>query len=212
MKIEKIKLAVFDFDSTLMDGETLEYLAKEFNIEKEMKTITQKAMRGEIDFFESLIKRVKLLEGLDIKKVNEICHNLPLVKGAKEVIDYLRKNKIKVLCFSGGFKNALEYYKKELKLDGEFSNILHQRDGKLTGLVGGEMMFSTSKGDVLKNLQDILEVTEAQTLVCGDGANDLSMFKYSENKIAFCAKPILQKACDYNIKEKDLNKIIELFD
>ena len=83
MKIEKIKLAVFDFDSTLMDGETLEYLAKEFNIEKEMKTITQKAMRGEIDFFESLIKRVKLLEGLDIKKVNEICHNLPLVKGAK---------------------------------------------------------------------------------------------------------------------------------
>ncbi|MBQ3819445.1 HAD-IB family phosphatase, partial [bacterium] len=84
------KLAVFDFDSTLMDGETLEFFAKESGIQEKVKEITDKAMRGELDFFESLTERVSYLRGLSVEKVNEICHNLPIMNGAKEVVSGLK--------------------------------------------------------------------------------------------------------------------------
>jgi len=204
-----MRLAVFDFDSTLMDGETLEFLAKELCIEKQVKEITDKAMQGEIDFFESLQKRVSLLKGLKVETVNQICENLPLMNGAEDLINELKKRDYKVVCFSGGFKNATIPFAKKLSLDADFSNILHSKDGVLTGLVGGEMMFSDSKGQLLLRLQNILGVTPDDTLVVGDGANDLSMFKYANNRVSFCGKPILEKEANIVIKEKDLRKIIE---
>jgi len=204
-----MKLAVFDFDSTLMDGETIDFLAEPLGLKSKVASITEMAMRGEIDFFESLIMRVKLLEGLEEKKVDEICHNLPIMPGADETIKALKKDGYKVVVFSGGFRNATSYYKEKLGLDADFSNFLHSKNGILTGLVGGEMMRSEAKGDMLKRLQSILGVSKEDTLVVGDGANDLSMFKYAEVRVAFCAKDVLKKEANIIIEEKDLTKILE---
>ncbi len=203
-----MKLAVFDFDSTLMDGETLEFLARETGIEKQVKEITDSAMRGEIDFFESLQKRVSLLKGLKVETVNQICANLPVMNGAVETIRELKKMGYKVVCFSGGFKNATVPFKEKLGLDCEFSNTLYTKDGILTGFAGGEMMFNDSKGEMLKRLQEILGITPENTLVTGDGANDLSMFKYAEKRAAFCAKPILKKHANIIIDKKDLKLLL----
>lgn len=204
-----MKLAVFDFDSTLMDGETLEFLAKELGLDKEVREITDLAMRGEIDFFESLQKRVSLLKGLEVKKVNEICHKLPLMRGAKEVVRGLKDRGYKVVCFSGGFKNATTYFAEELGLDADFSNVLHEKDGVLTGLVGGEMMFNTSKGDMLVRLQQVLGIDRGETLVVGDGANDISMFRHADIRVAFCAKPVLREHASIVIDEKNLALLLD---
>ena len=204
-----MKLAVFDFDSTLMDGETLEFLAKEFNLQDKVAAITKEAMEGKIDFFESLIKRVALLKGLEQAKVEKICRELPLMNGAKETITELKNAGYKTVCFSGGFKSATIPAREYLGLDADFSNILHFKDGKMRGLVGGEMMFSTSKGEMLVTLQRLLGVTEENTVAVGDGANDLSMFKHAAKRVAFCAKPVLREAANIIIAEKDLTQLLQ---
>ena len=204
-----MKLAVFDFDSTLMDGETLEFLAKEFNLQEQIAAITKRAMNGEIDFFESLIERVALLKGLEQSKVEDICRNLPFMNGAKTIISELKKAGFKTVCFSGGFKSATIPARHVLGLDADFSNILHFKNGKMTGLVGGEMMFSTSKGEMLQTLQNLLQIPYENTVAVGDGANDLSMFKYAKTKVAFCAKEVLKKEANIVITEKNLENAIE---
>lgn len=202
------KLAVFDFDSTLMDGETIEFFARELGIEEKVREITDKAMRGEVDFFESLTERVALLKGLPMSKIDEICKNLPLMNGAEEAVKGLKRKGYKIVCFSGGFRNATKLFAEKLGLDGEFANILHSKDGILTGQVGGEMMFNDSKGQMLERLQKLLGVTPDNTLAVGDGANDLSMFKYASKKAAFCAKPILKEKANIIIDEKNLAEIL----
>lgn len=204
-----MKLAVFDFDSTLMDGETLDIIAKETNHYKEIKEITEKGMRGEIDFFESLTSRAAFLKGMKLKKVNQICEALPIMNGAEETIKELKKMEYKCVCFSGGFKNATYIFVKKLKLDAEFSNIFHIKNDILTGNVGGEMMFAESKGNMLLTLQKLLNISYDDTIAIGDGANDLSMFKYAKNKVAFCSKEILKKEANIIIEKKDLRLIID---
>lgn len=204
------KLAVFDFDSTLMAGETIAIIAGELGLRKEVEKATEKAMRGEADFFESLTARVALLKGLPISKVDEICCNLPYTKGAKEAIKALKKAGFTVLCFSGGFKNATGYAKDILGYDGDFSNIFHVKNGLLTGYVGGEMMFSDSKGHMLKKMQSILKVSPENTVAVGDGANDLSMFKYAATRVAFCAKDILKAQANVLIEEPDMSILPEI--
>ena len=204
-----MKLAVFDFDSTLMDGETLDIIARETNFAKEIAEITAKGMRGEIDFFESLEMRVALLKGVKLETVNEICNNLPIMNGAKETIQELHKKGYKCVCFSGGFKNATVLFADKLNLDGEFANIFHTKNNILTGKVGGEMMFSNSKGDMLVRLQKLLNVSYDDTLAVGDGANDLSMFKYAKKRAAFCAKEVLKKEANIIIEKKDLTLILD---
>ena len=203
-----LKLAVFDFDSTLMDGETIDFFAEELGIGEEVARITEEAMSGRLDFFESLQQRVGLLKGLDYSVVEKISQNLPYMKGAKETIAALQAKGITVVCFSGGFRSATGYAKNILGYDADFSNVLHEKDGKLTGLVGGDMMFSHSKGDMLQRLQNILGVSEEETFVCGDGANDLSMFAHAGTRVAFCARDILEKEANIIIKEKDLSLIL----
>jgi len=202
------KLAVFDFDSTLMDGETIEFFAREIGIEEKVREITDKAMRGEVDFFESLTKRVALLKGLPMSKIDEICPHLPLMNGAEKAVKGLKEKGYKVVCFSGGFRNATKLFAEKLGLDGEFANILHSKDGILTGQVGGEMMFNDSKGQMLERLQKLLDITPDNTLAVGDGANDLSMFKYASKKAAFCAKPILKEKANIIIDNKNLAEIM----
>ncbi len=202
------KLAVFDFDSTLMDGETIEIIAAEVGLQEEVAKITKRAMEGELDFFDSLTYRVSLLKGISSAKVDEICKNLPLMPGAKETISELKKRGFTVVCFSGGFKNATGPAKEPLGYDADFSNILHSKDGFLTGQVGGPMMFNDSKGRMLQNLQSILGATPETTLAVGDGANDLSMFKFAKTKAAFCAKEVLKKEATIVVEEKDLTQIL----
>ena len=155
-----LKLAVFDFDSTLMDGETIDFFAEELGFGEEVSKITEAAMSGELDFFESLQQRVGLLKGLEYSVVERISQNLPYMKGAKETIAELKKMGMKVVCFSGGFRNATGYAKNILGYDADFSNVLHHKNQILTGLVGGDMMFNYSKGDMLLRLQGLLGVTE----------------------------------------------------
>ena len=204
-----LKLAVFDFDSTLMDGETIDFFADELGIGEEVARITEEAMSGRLDFFESLQSRVGLLKGLEYSVVEKISQNLPYMPGAVETIAALKAKGMKVVCFSGGFRSATGHAKDILGYDADFSNVLHEKDGKLTGLVGGDMMFNYSKGDMLQRLQNILGVTSEETLVCGDGANDLSMFAHAGTRVAFCARDILKAEANIIIKTKDLTQILE---
>jgi phosphoserine phosphatase len=205
-----MKLAVFDFDSTLMDGETIDFLAEPLGLSEKVAKITDRAMAGELDFFESLTTRVALLKGLPKEKVEEICTNLPMMNGAKEVIDGLKDRGYKVICFSGGFRTATSPASKKLGIDADFSNILHDDNGVLTGKVGGDMMFGFSKGDMIVRLQKLLDITRENTLVVGDGANDLSMFEHADTRVAFCAKPILKTSATHCIDIKDLREILKI--
>ena len=204
-----MKLCVFDFDSTLMDGETIDFLAEELSIKDEVAQITEKAMNGELDFFESLKTRVSLLKGMEYKKVDEICHNLPFMPGAKESIKELKSRNYKVVVFSGGFRNATGHAKEILGFDADFSNVFHTKGGALSGFVGGDMMFDFSKGDMLLRLQGLLGISYKDTLAVGDGANDRSMFKYANTKVAFCAHDILKKEANAVIETKDMTKLLE---
>ena len=204
-----MKLAVFDFDSTLMNGETIDFLAQELGLEEKIAKITKLAMNGELDFFESLTTRVSLLNGLSYDKAKSICHNLPLMNGAEETIKKLKEKKYTVVCFSGGFTIATRFAKDKLGFDADFANILHQKDGLLTGLVGGDMMFDFSKGDMLQRVQNLLQITSQNTIVVGDGANDKSMFAYADKKVAFCAKDILKQEANIIIDKKDLTQVLD---
>jgi phosphoserine phosphatase len=205
-----MKLAVFDFDSTLMDGETIDFLAKPLGLEEKVAQITHRAMAGELDFFEALTTRVALLKGLQKSKVEEICRSLPLMNGASEVVAGLKERDYKVICFSGGFRTATSPASKKLGIDADFSNILHEENGILTGKVGGDMMFGFSKGDMIVRLQSLLGISREDTVVIGDGANDLSMFAHADTRIAFCAKEVLKKEATHIINTKDLTEILNI--
>ena len=204
------KLAVFDFDSTLMDGETIDFLASELGLRQEVSKITQKAMKGELDFFRSLVQRAALLKGLELKRVDEICAHLPMINGAKECISELKSMGYITVCFSGGFRNATKPACKRLGIDAEFANFLYDEDGILSGEVGGEMMHGDAKGQMLQRLQRLLKIKVQDTVAVGDGANDLSMFRYADTKIAFCAKEILKNAATHRVDKKDLRYVAKI--
>jgi len=204
------KLAVFDFDSTLMDGETIDFLAAPLGLEEQVAAITERAMAGELDFFKSLISRVALLEGLEKSRVDSICADLPMMPGAFETVSGLKERGYTVVCFSGGFRNATQPACERLGVDAEFSNFLHDENGILTGRVGGEMMYSDAKGDMIVRIQKLLGVDRKDTLVVGDGANDISMFAHADTRIAFCAKPVLKEAATHCIDKKDLREILKI--
>jgi phosphoserine phosphatase len=132
--------------------------------------------------------------------------------GAKAAVAGLKKRGYKVVCFSGGFRQATRHAAEVLGLDADFANYLHDDEGILTGKVGGEMMFGDSKGRMIVRLQNLLEVPVESTVVVGDGANDLSMFAHAATRIAFCAKPILKEAATHTIDEKDLSRVLEIID
>jgi len=206
------KLAVFDFDSTLMDGETIDFLAQPLGLEEQVASITERAMAGELDFFKSLVARVALLEGLEKTKVDAICADLPMMPGAFKVVKGLQERGYTVICFSGGFRNATAPAAIALGLDADFSNFLHSERGILTGQVGGEMMYSDAKGDMIVRMQKLLSVSREDTLVVGDGANDLSMFAHADIRVAFCARPVLKEAATHCVEEKDLTQILDIVD
>ena len=207
-----MKLVVFDFDSTLMDGETIDFLAEPLGLKERVAAITERAMQGELDFFESLVERVALLKGLPEAEVARICRNLPMMPGAEETVKRLKERGYRVVVFSGGFRSATRPAAERLGLDADFANVLHAKEGVLTGLVGGDMMFGFSKGQMLERLQALLGITPAETVAVGDGANDLSMFARADTRVAFCAKEVLKKEATAVVEQKDLTRLLEIVD
>lgn len=203
------KLIFFDFDSTLMDCETIDELAKVAGVGDQVKEITKEAMAGQLNFEQALKKRVSLLKGLPFEKAMAVAMSLKPMPGAKETVEELKKRGYTVVVVSGGFTIATERIKAEFGLDGAYSNTLGVKDGVLSGEVSGPMTKDTSKGEMIQYFQNHKGFTKEKTVVVGDGANDLSMFPYAALRVAFCAKPVVREKADVAIDEKDLRKLLE---
>ncbi len=194
-----------------MDGETIDFFAQPLGLMDEVAAITEEAMAGRMDFFMALIARAKLLKGLDVKVAEQICQNLPMMPGAPEAVSGLKERGYRVVCFSGGFRQATQPMSERLGIDADFANFLYvDEDGKLTGEVGGEMMYSDAKGDMLVRLQKLMGIGREDTLVVGDGANDLSMFAHADIRIAFNAREVLRQAATHTIDVKDLSLVLDV--
>ena len=205
------RLAVFDFDSTLMDGETIDFFAEPLGLKEQVAQITEEAMAGRLDFFTALIARAKLLKGLDVVAAKAICLSLPMMPGAKETVAGLKAQGYTVVCFSGGFRQATEPACQKLGIDADFANFLYaDAEGRLTGEVGGEMMYGNAKGDMIVRLQTLMGIGREATVVIGDGANDLSMFAYADTRIAFNAREVLRREATHCIDVKDLSLILDI--
>jgi len=209
MRKNKKGLVLFDLDSTLIEEETIDELAKLVGVEEEVKKITKDAMNGKIDFEESLRKRVALLKGLPIDSVKELVSKLKITKGAREAIEELKNRGYVVGVISGGFNIVTERIKKDLNLDYAYSNELIVKDEKLTGEVRGRVMSPTAKGEILEEIARRENIDLKDTVVVGDGANDIGMFKKAGFRIAFCAKEVLKKNADVVIDRRDLREILK---
>ena len=207
--VSKKKLILFDLDSTLIKEETIDEIATLAGVEKEVKEITKEAMNGKLNFGQSLKKRVSLVKGLPIEKVKELVLRLRLTEGAEETIKELKKRGYIVGVVSGGFTVATDRIKDILGLDYAYSNELIENDGILTGEVRGPIMDEDAKGKILEEIAKKEGIDLKDTVVVGDGANDISMFKKAGLKIAFCAKDVLKKNADVAIEKRDLREILK---
>jgi len=204
------RLVVMDMDSTLIQVEVIDELAKSAGHGEEVSGITSKAMNGELSFNESLNKRVELLRGLDENILDEIYHNIPFTPGAKKLIKILKKLGYKTAVISGGFTFFTDRLKNELGLDYAFANKLEIKDGKLTGKVLGEIINGEFKAKILEDIADKEDIALDQVVAIGDGANDLLMLDKAGLGIAFNAHKTVREKADYNISQKNLDSIIYL--
>ena len=184
------RLICFDMDSTLIQTECIDELAERAGVGDKVKEITERAMRGEIDFKESFTERVALLKGLDVSVMQEIAENLPITEGADRLMSILKRCGYKIAILSGGFTYFGEYLQRRYGIDYVYANELEVgEDGKLTGRYVGEIVDGHRKAELLKLIAQVEKVTLAQTIAVGDGANDLPMLSEAGLGIAFHAKP-----------------------
>ena len=208
------KLAVFDLDSTLLNGESINtvlghIVSDKVTLEK-LESIRAKSMRGELALKCSLQQRISLFNGMSLIQLQHICQNIPWTKGAKETIQQLKKRGYLTLCLSGGFRTVTRRTITELGMDAYCCNTLEHHHGKLTGKINGQLMQHQSKGNLLKEIQETLNIKPKNTLVVGDGANDLSMFEFASTRVAFCAQDTLKEQATHIIKRKDLREVLNI--
>lgn len=204
------RLVAFDMDSTLIEIEVIDELAKHAGVGSQVSEITELAMRGEIDFTESLKRRVRLLKGLKKSKLDEIAENLPLTEGTERLIHILDTLGYRTAIISGGFTFFGLKLKEKLGFDYLHANELEIRDGELTGEVLGEIVDGKRKAELLEQIAFKENIKLEQVIAVGDGANDLPMLSKAGLGIAFRAKPIVRKSAEQSITRFGLDGILYL--
>ncbi|MCX6471123.1 phosphoserine phosphatase SerB [Williamsia herbipolensis] len=202
------RLIVFDVDSTLIQGEVIEMLAAKAGREAEVAAVTEAAMRGELDFAESLHQRVAALAGLDAAVIDEVAASLELTPGARTTIRTLHRLGYHCGVVSGGFRQVIDPLAHDLELDFVRANTLEIVDGKLTGRVIGEIIDRPGKAIALRAFADQVGVPMEQTVAVGDGANDIDMLTVAGLGIAFNAKPALQEVADAALSHPFLDAVL----
>ena len=202
------RLICFDMDSTLIETEVIDELADRAGVGKEVREITESAMRGEIDFHESFTRRVALLEGLDVSVMKDIAENLPMTEGIERLMKTLKTVGFKIAILSGGFTYFGEYLKRKFGIDYVYANELEVVDGKLTGKYVGDIVDGKRKAELLRLLAQIENVNIAQTIAVGDGANDIPMLNTAGLGIAFHAKPKVKANTKQSISTIGLDGIL----
>jgi phosphoserine phosphatase len=202
-------LVVLDVDSTLIQQEVIELLAKHAGFESEVSAITEQAMAGEIDFEQSLTKRVKLLQGLPVEIFDAVAKEISLTPGALELIEAVHLVGGKVGAVSGGFSQILDGLAQEIGLDFWLANDLAISDEKLTGEVSGAVVDAKAKAQALTDWASQSAIDLSKTIAIGDGANDILMLQAAGFAVAFRPKPILRSYADLVIEENSLLPVIE---
>ncbi len=204
-------LVVMDMDSTLISIECIDEIADMQGLKPQVSEITESAMRGEIDFAESLRRRVALLEGLDEGALQRVYdERLQLNPGAEHMLAELKQHGIRTLLVSGGFLFFTERLKPRLGLDYTHANTLEIVDGKLTGKVLGKILDAQGKADWLVKMRDELKLKPEQVIAMGDGANDLKMMAQAGISIAYHAKPVVREQASYALNFVGLDGLVNL--
>lgn len=205
-------LVVMGMDSTLITTECIDEIVDMYDLKQQVSAITGAAMRGEIDFAESLRRRVALLEGLEESALQRVYdERLQLSPGAGKMLEKLKKHSIKTLLVSGGFVSFTERLKARLGLDFAHANTLEIVNGKLTGKVLGKIVDAQAKADWLIHFRDELALGSKQVIAMGDGANDLKMMTQASVSIAYHAKPVVRSQATYAFNFVGLDGLVTLF-
>ena len=202
------RLICFDMDSTLIQTECIDELAERAGVGDKVREITERAMRGEIDFTESFTERVALLKGLDESVMREIAENLPITEGVDRLMRILKKVGFKIAILSGGFTYFGNYLKQKYNIDYVYANELEVEDGKLTGRYVGDIVDGKRKAELLRLIAQVENVDIRQTVAVGDGANDLPMISIAGLGIAFHAKPKVKETAKQSISTIGLDGIL----
>lgn len=204
------RLVAFDMDSTLIQTEVIDELARAAGVGDEVSAITEAAMRGDMDFKESLRQRLALLKGLDVSVMAEIAERLPLTDGAERLLTMLKRLGYKTAIISGGFTYFGEFLQKKLGVDFVFANDLEIVDGRLTGRVAGDIVDGEKKAACLRDLARQEDISLHQVVAVGDGANDLPMLRLAGLGIAFRAKPLVKQHARHALSTVGLDGILYL--
>jgi len=210
--LNEFSLCVMDMDSTLISIECIDEIADMCGKKEDVALITKSAMMGEIDFSQSLIKRVSLLEGLGEEMLFKVIEErLKFNEGTQAWIEACRKNNVTTVLVSGGFDYFADYVKNKLGIDVAISNQLEIKDKKLTGKVLGRIVNDAVKAQTVREFQAKLNIDKSKTIVIGDGANDLKMLAEAQYSIAYHAKPIVQEKTQFKFNHSDFNGVLNLF-
>ena len=202
------RLVCFDMDSTLIETEVIDELAMRAGVGDKVKAITERAMRGEIDFDESFRERVSLLKGLDESVMRDIAEHLPVTEGVGRMMEVLKRAGFKTAILSGGFTYFGNYLKQKFGIDYVYANELEIVDGKLTGRYVGEIVNGRRKAELLRLLAQVENIDIAQTIAVGDGDNDLPMLATAGLGIAFHAKPKVKATAGQSISTIGLDGVL----
>jgi phosphoserine phosphatase len=204
------RLVVMDVDSTLIQGEVIELLAEHAGCLEQVAQVTEAAMRGELDFTESLRARVAQLKGLEASAVDEVRSRLQLARGARTLVRTLKRLDYRFAIVSGGFTQVTDVLVDQLGIDYSAANTLEIVDGRLTGNLVGPIVDRAGKAEALERFARQAGVPVSQTVAIGDGANDLDMLNRAGMGVAFNAKPVVQEAADTSVNVPYLDAILYL--